>query len=116
MAADNNIRLRVDQVPALQFGIFVVSASAGSMTPVNQGILCLSGQTGRFSQGGQIWQADAMGSASLMIDLTMIPTPNAFVGTNAGDTWFFQAWHRDVPPMPGQAGSNFTTGVEITFQ
>ena len=85
------------------------------MSTVNQGVLCLTGPVGRYSMAGQIWQANGSGTAALAIDLTAIPTPNTFVGTTPGDTWFFQAWHRDLPLNPGQPGSNFTTGIEITF-
>ena len=109
--ADNNVILRVSQVPAGEFGIFVVALAAGGTTTVNDGLLCLTGPTGRYDQAGFIWQASPAGSASRAIDLTMVPTPNAFVNTNPGDTWFFQAWHRDVP----SGNSNFTTGVEINF-
>ena len=30
-----------------------------------------------------------------------------------GQTWFFQAWHRDT--VAGQSTSNFTDAVEMTF-
>ena len=117
MVANNDVTLQVSDVPAGQFGIFVVAAGAGANTPVNQGILCLSGPIGRYSDqmSGQIWQADGNGEASLAIDLQAVPTPNSLAATNPGDTWFFQAWHRDTPQVPGQPGSNFTAGLEITF-
>ena len=49
----------------------------------------------------------------LVIDLGMLPQPSQFVAIQPGETWKFQAWHRDV----NAAGptSNFTSGVEIDF-
>lgn len=32
---------------------------------------------------------------------------------SAGETWHFQAWHRDSGSMGGT--SNFTNGLEIVF-
>ena len=37
----------------------------------------------------------------------------ALVPVNPGETYFFQAWHRDVTVL-GQT-SNFTTGVQVGF-
>jgi hypothetical protein len=31
-----------------------------------------------------------------------------------GDTWHFQAWHRDINAL-GFATSNFTDGVRVSF-
>jgi hypothetical protein len=31
-----------------------------------------------------------------------------------GETWYFQAWHRDL--VGGTATTNFTDGLEVTFQ
>ena len=31
----------------------------------------------------------------------------------AGETWYFQGWHRDLDPTPT---SNFTSVLEVAFQ
>lgn len=114
MAAANDITLQARNIPPGQFGIFVTSRQAGPASPVSQGFLCLSAPIGRFQGPGLIQQADPAGNFSLQIDLTAIPLASTTVPTMAGDTWYFQAWHRDFLPGGGNA-SNFTTGVSFTF-
>ena len=113
VAADNDVTLTTGSLPPGQFGIFVVSRTIGPAVLVGDGNLCLTGPTGRFTQPGQILQADAAGSFSLALDLNQIPTPTTFVSAQAGDTFYFQAWHRDGTVTAPT--SNFTAGVEITF-
>ena len=50
---------------------------------------------------------------SLAIDLAQLPSPTGTVAAAAGETWNFQAWHRDAHPA---ATSNFTLPVSITLQ
>lgn len=111
--AANDVTLNAGNMPPGQFGIFVVSPQAGN-TSVGDGILCLAGPIGRFNQPGQVLQVDAAGSFSLALDLTAIPTPNAFVPVAAGDILHFQAWHRDGTVM--MPLSNFTNGLRIEFE
>lgn len=108
---DNDVTLHCADLPPGQFGIFVVAQATDSVV-VNDGVLCLGGPIGRYNL--DVFQIDGGGEASLAIDLTMIPTPSAFVAAAPGDTWYFQAWHRDgTPAMPS---SNFTDGLQIDFQ
>ena len=81
--------------------------------PVGDGNLCLNGQIGRYQDLSQIWQADPMGEAGLVIDLQTIPQPMSIETVMPGETWSWQAWHRDVNPMGPT--SNFTNGVAIPF-
>ena len=115
--ADNSVTLRIADMPAGEFGIVVVAPSSGTgvMPPTSQGILCLTGPIGRYSQSGEIFQSDAGGSTNYAIDVTAIrrPTSPINVAAVAGDTWHFQAWFRDGGPA--NPTSNFTTGVSITF-
>ena len=58
----------------------------------------------------------ANGAFSHILDLTAIPQPGGPTAIQAGQTWYFQAWFRDVTttgqPLPT---SNFTIGLMITF-
>ena len=63
---------------------------------------------------GQIQFSDVMGVVSLPIDLTMVPQSSGFVSVMAGDSRNFQVWFRDL--VGGAPVSNFTDGLEITFQ
>jgi len=54
------------------------------------------------------------GSFSLTLDLGAIPQPTGAVAAVAGESWSFQAWHRDTAIF--FATSNFTDGVRLTFQ
>ncbi|MEO0663301.1 MAG: hypothetical protein AAFZ87_17335 [Planctomycetota bacterium] len=94
--AQNDVTLVASDVPAGQFGIFLNSTTPTS-TPLGAGFLCLGGQIGRFNGPSQIQQADAAGAFELRLDLTQVPTPSALVAVQSGETWYYQAWFRDVP-------------------
>lgn len=114
LAASNDVTLSGANLPAGQFGIFVTSAISGFVpNPAgSNGNLCLAGSLGRFVGPGQILQINGSGSMSLSIDLTAIPSGAGTIAVVAGDTRYFQAWHRDGVG----GGSNFTDGLEVTFQ
>lgn len=78
------------------------------------GVLCVGGQIGRYSGPGQIKNSGATGSFSLLLNLNQIPTPTGFVVAVVGQTRYFQTWHRDS--VGGAAVSNFTNGLNVTFQ
>ena len=113
VASDNDLTLAAANVPVLQFGIFLTSRDQAS-APVASGTLCLGGSIIRFQGQGQILQANSSGEYSLQIDTTALPagTPTPI---NAGDTYNFTTWFRDVDPMVGNT-ANFSDGVSITFQ
>ena len=113
-AASNSLTLNASDLPLNQFGIFVVSntqAFVPGAGGTSNGNLCLGGSLGRFSQPNQILSSGGGGSFDLGVDTTMIPQGAGFVAIMAGDTWNFQAWHRDTVGV----GSNFTDGIEIVF-
>jgi hypothetical protein len=112
--ASNNFVLAVEELPLNSFGFFLVSRSQGfvPMPGGSQGNLCLSGAIGRFQN--QIQSSGATGSFSIPVNLTAIPTPTGTVAAQAGDTWNFQAWHRDA--VGGVPTSNFTDGLGVLFQ
>ena len=73
-----------------------------------------SGAIGRYVGPGQIQNSGGNGSFTLPLDLTQMPTPTGLVAAQAGETWNFTTWYRDA--VGGSATSNFTDGVEVTFQ
>lgn len=104
----NFFRLEATQLPPSQFGFFVNSPTQGFITPPgSMGNLCLSGAIGRHS--AQIAQTDASGVLSIFVDLDALPRPTGSVSVQPGDTFHFQAWHRDG------SSSNFTEGLTVTF-
>jgi hypothetical protein len=114
--AANNLTLAASRLPNNSFGYFLTSTTE-AVTPNpggSQGILCLGGQIGRYNGAGQIQNSGATGSFSLLLNLTMIPTPTGFVAAVAGQTRSFTTWHRDS--VGGVATSNFTNGLRVTFQ
>ena len=101
----------VSGLPSNQFGYFLVSdTQAIVINPGgSQGVLCLGGTIGRFS--GQIQNSGLLGTFSIPVDLTSLPTtPVSAVAP--GDTWNFTAWYRDNNPGPT---SNFTDALAVTF-
>lgn len=115
VATANDVTLMAGQLPLNQFGIFIVSRTQGFIPGVNgtsNGNLCLSGSIGRYTQPSQIQSSGSTGTFSMMIDTSAVPQGGGTVGIAAGETWNFQAWFREGV---GQ-GSNFTDGLEITFQ
>ncbi len=114
-ASANNVTLTAFGLPSNQFGIFVVSMTQAFVPGTNgssNGNLCLGGVIGRYNGAGQILSTGASGDFSLMINLNTIPQGNGSVAAMAGQSWNFQAWHRDSVGL----GSNFTDGYEIQFQ
>ena len=110
----NDVTLTASNLPPNQFGILIVSATQGFVPNAggtSNGNLCLGGAIGRYVGPGEILSSGAAGEFSLAIDLGLIPQGGGTTATMAGDTWNFQAWHRDAVGL----GSNFTDGIEIVF-
>lgn len=107
---DNDITLKATGMPFSQFGMFVCSQQQGFLPNPggSQGNLCLGGQIGRFNS--QLFFTD-YGEAELDIDLGALPTPPGTSPVLPGDTWYFQAWHREVGST-----SHFTSAVAVPFQ
>ncbi|MFT5733648.1 MAG: hypothetical protein ACJA2W_001696 [Planctomycetota bacterium] len=112
--ANNDLTLVASQLPNNAFGFFIVSQTQGfSANPGGSaGNICLAGSVGR-SVGGVIANTGMTGGFSAAADLAAMPQPNGPVAVMAGETWNFQGWHRDS--VAGMATSNFTNGLEITF-
>lgn len=113
-AASNNFTLSAEDLPPNQFGIFVTSRDQGFVPNAggsSNGNICLGGLIGRFFMPNQIISSGPMGEFSLQVPLTAFPQGAGFVAVMSGDTWNFQAWHRDTVGLE----SNFTDGLSVTF-
>ena len=113
--AANNVTLTVSDLPANAFGFFLTSQTTANVANPggSQGNLCLGGAIGRFVGPGQIKNSGPGGTFSLMLDLTQQPSPTGSVSVQPGESWNFQAWHRDA--VGGSVTSNFTNGLTISF-
>lgn len=112
---DNDLTLWASGLPGGVFGIFVASQTSG-FTPMaggSQGNLCLGGAIGRFSRPGEIVSSGVHGAFALDVDLTDFPSPAGPVTVLPGQTWFVQAWFRDVGP--GGPGSNYGAALQLDF-
>ena len=109
-------RLHALDVHVNAFGYFLTSLTAqGGITPPGSaGVLCLGGTIGRYSNF--VLNSGGAGSFFLDINPGAISQPTGPVSAMAGQTWFFQAWHRDVNPAGGPPTSNFTNAAGIPFQ
>ena len=111
----NDLTLAASGLPPYAFGYFLTSATQG-FTPNpggSRGNLCLGGAIGRYVGPGEVQSSGASGTFTLRLDLARTPTPLGVVPVLAGESRSFQAWHRDV--AGGQATSNFTPGLQVTF-
>ncbi|MDG1491601.1 MAG: hypothetical protein P8M11_06835 [Planctomycetota bacterium] len=116
VASLNDFTLVCSSMPANSLGFFLVSQSQGFVANPggSQGNLCLGGAIGRYVGTGQILNSGASGEIMLPADLTMIPSPTGFIAAAPGDVFNFSTWFRDS--SMGSAASNFSQGVEVTFQ
>ncbi len=114
IASANDLTLTASGLPLNQFGIFVTSMTQGFAPGANgtsNGNICLGGIIGRFTLPNQIVSSGTGGEFSLAVNLTQFPQGAGLVTVLSGQTWNFQAWHRDGVGL----GSNFTDGLQIDF-
>ena len=114
-AVDNDLTLIVTSLPPQQFGFFVTSQTPGAVPGLGggQGVLCVVGDIGRYTRSGQLLNSGPFGQNSLALELGETPQPTGLVSIQAGQTWYFQFWHRDVNPT---ATSNFTDALRLSFR
>lgn len=113
--ATNELVLLTTGMPLNSVGYYL-----GSQTPDlvpaaggSQGDLCLGGSVGRFSRSGEVQEARGSGRIHLQLDLADLPSPTGSVSAMAGETWYFQAWYRDLNPTPT---SNFSSSTSILLE
>ncbi len=107
--------LDVSDMPLNKFG-FIVTGLNSAFVPNaggSAGNLCIGLPIGR-GVSNVIFNSGLTGTSTITVDMDVIPTPGAPTTIMAGETRYFQAWHRDVT-MSGGASSNFSRGLRITF-
>lgn len=115
LAAVNSLTVTVDQLPQQVFGLLVTSLEQGFVPNPggSLGNLCINGPSiGRYS--GAILSSGSMGSASLLLDLTRIPSSGQPIAALAGTTHNWQCWYRDV--AAGAAVSNLSEARSLLFR
>ncbi len=120
--AANDVYLIIGGLPVGSVGYFLNARDASAMVQpgTSQGTLCLGGAIGRHD--AQVFTAFAPSLngpvtgpgwwSAIVLDLAQMPTPAGAVAVLPGDTWYFQAWYRDVNPAPT---SNLSDVIWITF-
>lgn len=114
VASANNVTLHMNNMPPAAVGYFLNGTAQGliPMPGSSMGNLCIA-SVGRFLGPGQVGPADANGMLSVTIDLTAFARPTGPVTVVAGQTWFFQGWHRDT--VGGAPTSNFSDALSVLF-
>jgi hypothetical protein len=111
---NNAVTLTATQLPTGQFGYFLNSDAPGQFTgiPNSVGVFCLGGNLGRYNRASEIFFSGTSGEGSLTLDLINTPTNSGTTAVVAGQSWYFQCWHRDTAAF----NSNFSNGLEISFR
>lgn len=116
VAANGEFSLHASGLPVGTFGFYFLGDGTQSAMPMgSQGIVYVGGNVGRFNRPSlnEILLSSASGTASLSVDLSAVPTGTGTAALTAGDTRYFQLWHRDINPMQT---SNFTRAIGVTFE
>ena len=103
-------------LPLNSFGFLIASQSSTQTASVagSSGRICVSGPNiARFASTVQ--SSGATGTFQATLDLTLAFPTNPAAVVAVGDTWNFQAWHRDSTPI-GATTSNYTNAVSINFR
>ena len=115
LVADNAVNLELTDLPLNQTVLFVNSretilvANPGG----SQGDLCI-GSLALGRHVNDVLDSGATGAASLTLDLANVPTNLGRTAVLAGETWYWQAWYRDVDGG-GTPTSNLSSAVGVTF-
>lgn len=99
----NQFYLDVDNLPAFQWGMFLMSQTQTSL-PVGNGTLCLGGPQIRLQS--TLENSWIRGAAGSQLDLTALP---ANTSIQPGQAWNFQFWFRD------SGSSNFSNAITVNF-
>lgn len=112
--ASNDLILYATKLPPGKFGYWLASQSTANIPGFggSMGTLCLGAPQIRFNVHPKygIWTVPSNGRVETILDLTDIPQVGSI---KAGETWHFQAWHRDI--VGSTLTSNTTDALMITF-
>lgn len=105
--AANSLTLGLSCAPGSAFGLFFYGPQT-QVVPAGNGTICVASPERlvpavSISPGGDV---------SLALDLSAPPFSAGPSAVSAGETWFFQAWHRDTIG----AGSGTSDAMRLTFQ
>lgn len=107
VAADD-LLLSATQMPPQAAGVFIVGdAHLQPPLPLRSGLLCVGGNVARYpgESAGGLGAYSLSGPVGLSQGLIQ-----------AGDSYVFQAWFRDLDPLaPCAAPSNLSNGLRVTF-
>lgn len=112
--AQNDLTLEASNLPQ-QATVFFLTSIAQALVAHpggSAGNLCLGGAVGRYVGASQVGNTGPAGRYGLRVDLTRHPQPSGLVQVTPGQTWNFQAWHRDAA-FGGGVTSNFTRGLQV---
>ncbi|MEO0660701.1 MAG: hypothetical protein AAFZ87_04115 [Planctomycetota bacterium] len=113
-ASADDVVLYADRLPPGQTTLFLNSRTPGS-TPLGGGAaLCLGGSINRYVGTGELNASNDLGIAWLRLSLPTTPDGAITSPVLAGETWYHQAWHRDV--VGGAQTSNLTDAVAVTYR
>lgn len=102
--AANDLILLATNLPSSTFGVFFYGPNQASAT-VGDGTLCINNPFYRLAPV----QASVFGGAVYPLDLNNLPNPLGNI--QAGETWNFSFWYRQVSP----SGFNFSDALSVEF-
>ncbi|MFT7487379.1 MAG: hypothetical protein ACI9F9_003240, partial [Candidatus Paceibacteria bacterium] len=105
----NDLQLEVNGLVPNTFGIFFYGPDTTDVA-FGDGRLCITGGLHRLPPA---IQADAAGNSLLALDLSTAPTGSGSGQINAGTSWSFQHWYRDI--LAGASGFNTSDALRMTF-
>lgn len=113
VALANDLTLHGYQLPMSSIGYFVVgNQQIFAPNPGgSSGIVLVGPALGRYA--GNLLAVDGAGRVSMAANLTQLPRPTGPIAVQAGQSWYFQLWHRDS--NGGVATSNFSRALAVTF-
>ena len=120
IASQGRLTLSCTDLPPNVFGFFLVSRAPdqNSNPGGSAGNLCIASPLGRLDEPWQVKNSGPNGTVSLSTELGewsigAQPIGGGLVPALAGETWYYQFWHRDV--VGAGATSNFSEGLRVEF-